>query len=331
MFFCEIAQELKKYMDPVESDGIFLIKLIDDVLRDPMTEKEEQMVADDRFNPISDLTLSMQNKIMNGSRFISKERAKLIYNRYDGIKLIEKIDDLYDENKENLQRFLANKGICVEINELGLTIKEILNQIFYGLSKGIKDVNIKLDEIKPNLSIRKLTGTRIYFENGKLVIDGENIELTTKLDESKIYDFEFPYISALCNTYAEALHKNLVTIDDIDKLPKKYKVNFYNQRKAYLSAESIQRSISEVYEDGENQFDILKNDMFSGIETTYYDEYDNGYRRLLEVLKKASDIQLLKSRLMVIKNLIGNFERLGIIHILVNDKTIKSWVDPYEE
>ena len=44
-----------------------------------------------------------------------------------------------------------------------------------------------------------------------------------------------------------------------------------------------------------------------------------------------SDIQLTKSKLMLIKNLIGNLERLGIVHILVNDETIKSWVDPYEE
>ena len=48
-------------------------------------------------------------------------------------------------------------------------------------------------------------------------------------------------------------------------------------------------------------------------------------------IKKISDIQLTKSKLMLIKNLIGNLERLGIVHILVNDETIKSWVDPYEE
>ncbi len=120
-------------------------------------------------------------------------------------------------------------------------------------------------------------------------------------------------------------------MDDIQNLPKKYQLNFYEQRKAYLSAESIQRSISEVYEDGENQFDILKEDAFHGIKTTYYDDYDNGYRRLLEVLKKISDVQLTKSKLMLIKNLIGNLERLGIVHILVNDKTMTSWVDPYGE
>ena len=152
-----------------------------------------------------------------------------------------------------------------------------------------------------------------------------------QLSDVQIYDFEAGYIFALCDAYAEVLSKEKVSVDDIPSLPKKYQQNFYDQRKAYLSAESIQRSISEVYEDGENQFDILKEDAFGGIKTTYYDDYDNGYRRLLEVLKKISDVQLEKSKLMLIKNLIGNLERLGIVHILVNDKTMVSWVDPYAE
>ena len=168
-------------------------------------------------------------------------------------------------------------------------------------------------------------------KKAKLIIDGDIIELPVKLDEAQIYDFEFGYISALCAAYAEVLCRENVTIDDIQSLPRKYQTNFYDQRKAYLSAESIQRSISEVYEDGENQFDILKEDAYNGIKTTYQDDYDNGYRRLLEVLKKMSDIQLTKSKLMLIKNLIGNLEKLGIVHILVNDVTIPSWVEPYEE
>ena len=62
----------------------------------------------------------------------------------------------------------------------------------------------------------------------------------------------------------KVLSRDEVTVNDIPSLPKKYQVNFYVQSKAYLSAESIQRSISEVYEDGENQFDILKEDAFGG-------------------------------------------------------------------
>ena len=89
------------------------------------------------------------------------------------------------------------------------------------------------------------------------------------LDESQIYEFESGYISARCNAYAEALSIDEVTVDNIPSLPRKYQTNFYDQRKAYLGAESIQRSISEVYEEGENQFDILKDDAFGGINTTY--------------------------------------------------------------
>ena len=331
MFFHEIAEELKTYMAPSERGGIFVVQLVGDTLREPMTDEEEKMALDDKFNPVAELSLNMQDQIYEGKKFISKTRAGLICSRYDGADFAEEIDNLYDAYKDHLQTFLARRGITVEIDELGSAMQDIMSQIFHGLSKGIRDVDIQLTIHEPRPSIKNLAENRIYFEDGRLIIDGETIELPIQLDESQIYEFESGYISALCNAYAEALSRDEVTVDDIPNLPRKYQANFYDQRKAYLSAESIQRSISEVYEDGENQFDILKEDAFFGIKTTYYDDYDTGYRRLLEVLKKVSDIQLTKSKLMLIKNLIGNLERLGIVHILVNDETIKSWVDPYEE
>ena len=325
MYFHEIAEELKIYMAPSERGGIFVVQLIGDTLRAPMTEEEEKMALDDKFNPLANgMSLNMQDQIFEGKKFISRNRAGLICSRYDGADFAEEIDNLYDADKDHLQTFLAKKGISVAIEELGSAMQDIMSQSIHDV-----DICLTIHEQKP--SIKNLAENRIYFDNGKLVIDGEAIELPIQLDESQIYEFESGYISALCDAYAEALSRAEVTVDDIPNLPRKYQMNFYDQRKAYLSAESIQRSISEVYEDGENQFDILKEDAFGGIKTTYYDEHDNGYRRLLEVLKKISDIQLTKSKLMLIKNLIGNLERLGIVHILVNDETIKSWVEPYEK
>lgn len=332
MYFHEIAGELKTYMDPTGRGADFVIALIGDTLRDPMTEEEQQMVLKHKFNPLeSKISTNMLDQILEGKKFISKSRAGLICSRYDGQDFADEIDNLYDADKEHLQTFLENRGIGVDIEELGSAIQDVLNQIFHGLAKGIHDVEIKLTIHDPKPSIKNLAGDRIYCEGGKLYIDGDVIELPIKLSDSQIYDFEAGYISALCDSYAEALSRDSVTVDDTPFLPQKYRKNFYDQRKAYLSAESIQRSISEVYDDGENQFDILKEDAYGGIKITYYDDYDNGYRRLLEVLKKISDVQLTKSRLMMIRNLIGNPERLGIVHILVNDQTIKSWVDPYEE
>ena len=332
MFFHEIASELKTYMDPTGRGGDFVIALVGDTLRDPMTEEEVLMDENDEFNPlVSRMSINMLDQILEGKKFISKARAGLICSRYDGQDFADEIDNLYDADKEHLQAFLEHRGIIVEIDELGSAVQDIMNQIFHGLSKGIHDVAITLTIHDPKPSIKNLAGDRIYCEDGKLYIDGDVIELPIKLSDAQIYDFEAGYISALCDAYADALSRDAVTVDDIPTLPKKFQTNFYDQRKAYLSAESIQRSIREVYEDGENQFDILKEDAFSGIKTTYLDDYDNGYRRLLEVLKKISDVQLTKSKLSLIKNLIGNLERLGIVHILVNDKTIMSWVDPYAE
>lgn len=332
MYFHEIAGELKTYMSPTGRGGDFVITLVGETLRDPMTEEEERMAANDEFNPLaSRMSINMLNQILEGKKFISKTRAGLICSRYDGQDFAEEIDNLYDADKDHLQQFLKRRRLTVEIDELGSAVQDILNQIFHGLSKGIHDVDIVLTIHDPKPSIKNLAGDRIYCEDGKLYIDGDIIELPIRLSDAQIYDFEADYISALCDAYAEVLSRDEVTVDEVSSLPKKYQTNFYDQRKAYLSAESIQRSISEVYEDGENQFDILKADAFDGIKTTYFDDYDNGYRRLLEVLKKISDIQLTKSKLSLIKNLIGNLERLGIVHILVNDKTIISWVDPYAE
>ena len=330
MYFHEMANELKPYMGPQERAGSFVVMLVGDTLREPMDDKEIQMQKDKKFNPLeSGISINMLDKIFEGTKFISKTRAGDICSRYDGQDFAEEIDNLYDSDKEHILSFLYTKGIVIEVEELGSAVQDILKQVFHGLSLGIHDVDIRLTIHDPKATIKSLAGDRIYCEDGKLFIDGEIIELPVKLSDSQIYDFEHNYISALCEAYAEALSKQEVDVDDIPTLPAKFQRNFYDARKAYLSAESIQRSISEVYEDGGNQFDILKEDAYYGVKLTYEDDYDTGYRRLLEVLKKISDVQLTKSKLMLIKNLIGNLERLGIVHILVNDGTIPSWVDPY--
>lgn len=321
-------------MDPTGRAGKFVITLVRDCIRDPMNDEEAEAEYLHEYNPMEkNISLNMLDKIFEGNKnkWISKARATRICGLYDGIEIADKVDRLFDGDKESIQRFLCRKGLDVGVDELGSAVQDIFDQVFKGLAKGIHDVDIQLTIHNPKPSIKNLAGDRIYCEDGKLYIDSDVIELPIQLSDDQIYEFEAGYISALCGVYAEALSKDDVTVDDIPSLPKKYQRNFYEQRKAYLSAESIQRSISEVYDDGENQFDVLKEDAFGGIMTTYYDDHDSGYRRLLEVLKKISDIQLTKSKLMAIRNLIGNLERLGIVHILVNDQTIKSWVNPYEE
>lgn len=333
MRFCELATELKKYLPgtPAMTNGDYVAHLVSLMLRPPMTDEESAEEQAAEYNPLHDLEAATLADTLSGKRPIARRRAKEICSKFDGVEFEALIDGLLDASKEQICAFFDSQNIEVEPEDAGHAATESFRQIFQSLSQGLDGTDICLDLYKPKPSVREIASDKIYFDDGKLVIEGAYIDLPVRLDENEVYEFENRYISALCEAYAEALSRDYVAPEDIDALPAKYRKNFQDQRRAFLSAESVQRSIREVYEDGENQFDILKEDALVGISTTYYDDHDSGYRRLLSVLNKVSDVRLEKSKLMLIKNLIGNLERLGIVHILVEDGSLPSWVNPYGE
>lgn len=99
-----------------------------------------------------------------------------------------------------------------------------------------------------------------------------------------------------------------------------------SQRKAYYAAESVRRSVRDVIDDGDHQFELLEDEAYAGIEETYWSDYKNGFERLNAVLGKITSVALNKSALLHITNLIGTLEKKGICHILVNNEKIDSWV-----
>lgn len=173
-----------------------------------------------------------------------------------------------------------------------------------------------------------ITPTRFDNTSRTIFLGNESITLPVELTPiNTIAAHELPYINALCEVYAEKIN-GIVTPEKIDSLSVHLRHNFTEQRKAYYSAESIQRSVREVFPDGDKQFSALKDDAFNGISNTYYDDrHKSGYDRLLAVLDKITNTTLSKSALMNIVGLIGNLEKKGICHILVNDEIIKSWVN----
>ena len=132
----------------------------------------------------------------------------------------------------------------------------------------------------------------------------------------------------MCDVYAEALKitDRVITEDDLPSLPNWCREDFADQQECYFSAEGIQHSIRDIFDDGDDEFDLLKKDAWQGINMTYRKRYDTGYDRLIAVLEKITNTRLDLSTLVQIRNLIGNMERKGICHILVNDGTIESWV-----
>ena len=173
----------------------------------------------------------------------------------------------------------------------------------------------------------------VRFDSQKRIIflGNEQVTIPVELIEPELLTpVELPYINALCEAYADKLGKAVgeVTPDTISSLPKSIRHHYSSQRKAYYQAEYVKHVARETFADGDQQFVTLKNDAYAGIEDTYYEEdYANGYERLKAVLDKITNITLTKSALTNVVGLIGNLEKKGICHILVNDETIKSWVN----
>lgn len=210
-----------------------------------------------------------------------------------------------------------------ELKERVLASGKVLADIWSGVVDGLLQQPKKDDDFP----LTPITPTR-YDSNSRIIYLGtDEIVLPVQLvPQSALEAHELPYINALCEVYAEKKSQE-VTPDSIDTLPSMYRRHFAEQRKAYYSAESVHRSVREVFSDGEQQFSALKDDAYDGIEPTYYDDnYATGYDRLRAVLEKITSTTLTKSALVNIIGLISNLEKKGICHMLVNDERIRSWV-----
>ena len=172
---------------------------------------------------------------------------------------------------------------------------------------------------------------RFDSENNIIYLGNEQVKIPIELIQPNLLTpEELPYVNALCDIYAEKLGVALGEInpDTISTaLPKKLLHHYSSQRKAYYQAEFVKRMARETFSDGAKQFSTLKEDAFAGIEDAYYDDYSTGYDRLKAVLERITTISLTKSALINLVGLIGNLEKKGICHILVNDDIIKSWVN----
>lgn len=159
---------------------------------------------------------------------------------------------------------------------------------------------------------------------GKIRFGQENITIEQIEYTENIQSEELPYINELLNVYSEKENIKLKKIEDLKNFPK-HKEHLNSQRINYFSVKSIQRFVRDTLID-EKDFDTLKNEVYLGIVDVYNKEgYKTGYDRLTEVLIQATLISTGKSLLDKKLNCVGNGEKKGVCHLLVNDNKLK-WV-----
>lgn len=138
---------------------------------------------------------------------------------------------------------------------------------------------------------------------------------------------EMPYVNALMRVYEEIEGTHSISPSNIGAYPNHQK-HFKRQRSDYYAAEELRRGLRDAYEEpDDDQFRALEDEVYDGVIDTYECEYGSGMDRLRHTLKQSVQISADKCFATRDTSWIGNSEKKGMCHILVNDKKIRGWLD----
>ena len=322
MKFCDFVQLMHQNYEVKTNAGEFVAVLIDAILDDAALEK-------DSSNPIYELGKSTKEAYYSGRLPISQKKAAAITPIIDEAKFADFVSTYSFDALNHMKDKMAEFGFDVDPSEVGQACANILAQIIRRRAEGLSDdvTLLNYQRMEAGKKLKNIAPATIERRGDKLHISGEVITIHQALVPDDVGKHELDYIRALYEAYAQKLNRETFTAGDIPSLPKRYAQNYKEQRMAYYSAVSIERSVRDIFDDGEDEFDRLKGDAWHGINTTYWKDYEDGYTRLNAVLEKITSTTLDSSVLSQMRNLIGNLEKKGICHILVNDGVIESWVN----
>lgn len=273
--------------------------------------------GDDDQNPIDDLSPDFSRKVFNGTESLPQNCASFIKGNLDSSVF------------EDFSRNLSVEAINNIISEFEMFNIKITHDDFeQNLTDTLDDIMYYIVNVSPSASIRDSE----FISDNKVRIGGKTIKLYPKLvPTDNILEKEMPYVDALMRVYSQATGIGPLTINDLNSLEPQYEEHFKFQRKAYFSADSVLHQIRDIYEDGEEEFNIMKDETYDGIFSVMIAAYNNAFERINSTMNHAVTLTYGRSYLARQNvGLVGNSEKQGIIHMLVNDGKIE-WVVDYDK
>lgn len=322
MNFSEIVQLLFNYKVKRIGQALF-VKTITDAF---YSEKEDENGVVQR-NPMYDYKDRMLQYIFKGQKTISQDTAQVLAGGFDREQFEDYFSEFSYDALENICNDLEKYGFEAYPDTVAKVCSSIMDQIICHIAAGEPEKVTKVDYIarESGRRVKDVPLATVEFRGNKLHINGESITIDMTLMSEKEVDTKLRYIQAIYEACESAVHRK-VDETTIDTLPRKYREIYKESNEAFFLADAIAHRVREHFDDGEEEFRQLKEDEWHGISSTYWDDYENGFDRLIAVLKQAVNTNLNDSCLMKIRNLVNTLVRKGICHILVNDGTIESWV-----
>ena len=323
-----IRGKCKKYEFPNHLAYLFM--------HEPQTDEEEALEDRDEYYPFIYKDQSGGRKIFRGDNPVPVKAASRIRDCFDATKFTDIVFDL-SQNLEAFDLFKKSfERIGIEFepdDDVGEKLTEIFKKILTGIIEGASGIQRdsashtepqtrrRLEEVSPS-------GVFLDRKNHKIVVDGESIQVTPILFSEEIQPEEQKYIAALLEAYASKKGRYSLSMEELKDFDFLYD-DLKTQRRYFFDAASVYHAVRDAFVNGDEEFKKLKDEAYEGIREVYISEYPDGYTRLLGVLTKITSTRFDKSKLMSLTGLIGNPEKKGICHMLVEDGKIKTWVIKY--
>ena len=298
MTFSEYASGLSPFISFGKSEHEYFTELVGNFVQDAAMDscKLLKRKPDTRY------------RYIKGDRAIQPKDAQYLYEHRDKSKFSDWIWERMDESDsyENVREWL--NGLCISYDDPAIACADILEGIVLDIinstpiTQAAQEAMIDLkliDEIQKKIkSLPRPTNVPVP----KVATQDEQI-----------------YIDELCLAYGDAEGIDFVSTDDLSSFPD-YSDDLEDRRIDFYAAETIRRGVLELKGSSlTGQFDVLKDETYSGVKDTARRTHSNGYERMLAVMDQAVIAPVTNYILSASPYWISGKIKKGVCHHLVND------------
>lgn len=262
------------------------------------------------------LSTDAKARYFNGRRSITKENAKYIYRSRDVDKFAEWIEYCLEKNNtlDGMTKWLKEYGYSPDPTIVGITVTEIFDDILSLIisGRGNKKKSSTLEKDKALL--------KEIDDNVKQLSQPTSLSIPPSISSD-----EELYVKELYKAYGEKTSTTDFSKEDL--LNFSYlEDDFKDRRMEFYAAESIRRGLQEVTGSSmANQFEVLKDETYAGVNDIARFPYSDGYIRLLKVMSHVTNLQMHSYLLKDSPYWLNNSIKKGVCHHLVNDNRLR-WV-----
>ena len=264
-------------------------------------------------------------RFYNGSKKIPSWKATEFYQHLDVSEVERLCGDISVDALADFQKELIKANIKVsDISELPSATGKWLLSVLKANADG-RDILVDGIGFQPEFDMfENLPLASGHISNGRLHLGRSSVPWETyPIPPDKPDDhLEKTYLTQMQAAYADHLHKPINCSDD---LPQTCRPEYAKQRKYFYDAEGMRRNLRDVIENGEQEFDALKVDLYDGICDICASDYADGLLRMRATLSQAAGFPLSGSAIAQFPSMIKAAEKKGLCHMLVNDHKLE-WV-----